>query len=68
VVGDIVTIANSFLASLGLLGAIIANIVNAFGFLTWLGLPVMYATAGAAIIYLFHILTLIELKWGRVVG
>jgi hypothetical protein len=68
IVGDIVTISNSFLASLGLIGAIIKNIVNAYGFLCWLQLPAAYAAVGAAVIYLFHVLTLIELKWGKVVG
>lgn len=68
IVGDIVTVSNSFLASLGLIGAIIKNIVNAYGFLVWMHFTAEYAAVGAAVIYLFHVLTLIELKFGKAVG
>jgi hypothetical protein len=65
VLGDLVTMGNSFLASLGLLGAIIKNLVYAYGFFVWLGFPVAYALAGQTIVGLFHVRTLIYLKWGR---
>lgn len=65
ILGDLVTVANSFMASLGALGALIKNIVYSYGFFKWLGLSNELAIIGQLFTGLIYVLTLIELKTGR---